>query len=121
LNNQKLVKVLHVDDEEIELEFTKIFLEDIDRDLIFKSMLDPWKALELLYKEKYDVILSDYNMNIISGIEFAKHVRSFTDIPIILYTGFGSEDVVAQALDIGINGYVMKRVSPAHYHELQRG
>jgi DNA-binding NtrC family response regulator len=118
LNNRTLVKVLHVDDEENELKFTKIFLEDIDPDLKIKSIADPRKALELLYEEEYDVILSDYKMDIISGIDFAKQVRSFTDIPIILYTGYGSEEVAAQAFKIGMNGYVKKRLCPTHYQDL---
>jgi CheY-like chemotaxis protein len=118
LNNNNLIKILHVDDEEHQLKFVKIFLEDIDPDMMVESLVDPKKALEILSSDDYDAVLSDYKMNHMTGIEFAEHIRSFTDIPIILYTGFGSEEIAEQAFRVGIDDYVTKRICPSHYNNL---
>jgi CheY-like chemotaxis protein len=118
LRNKETVRVLHVDDEEHELKFTKLFVEEIDPKIIVKSVFDPLEALELLRQEGYDLVLSDYQMKYMTGIDFTEHLRSFTDIPIIMYTGHGSEEVAEKAFKVGIDGYVRKRTSPSHYHHL---
>jgi CheY-like chemotaxis protein len=118
LKNEETVRVLHVDDEEHELMFTKIFLDGSEYGILVESFLDPLEALELLRGEDFDLVLSDYKMKYMTGIEFAERIRSFTDIPIILYTGYGSEEIAERAFKVGIDGYVMKRTYPSHYHHL---
>ena len=54
------------------------------------------------------------------GIEFAKKVRSTSNIPIILYTGRGSEEVAQRAYMVGIDDYIRKEVNPAHYQVLSK-
>jgi CheY-like chemotaxis protein len=112
------IKVLHVDDEELELKFTKLFLEISDNEISVTSVTDPHEVIELLKKDHYDLLLSDYKMNQMTGIELGELVRFFTDIPIILYTGFGSEEVAEKAFKVGINGYFKKGTCPSQYDSL---
>jgi len=44
-----------------------------------------------------------------------KQIRPISNIPIILYTGRGSEDVAT-----GVDDYVKKEVDPTHYHVLAK-
>ena len=57
----------------------------------------------------------DYLMPSINGLELAKQVRSFSDIPIIMYTGHGCEEVAVEAFYAGVNDYVLKDFYIDHY------
>lgn len=65
----------------------------IDPDLQIDSVKTPREALERLGKEEYDCIISDYKMPGMDGIQFAMKVREESNIPFLLYTGQGSEEV----------------------------
>jgi PAS domain S-box-containing protein len=77
-------------------------------------------AMDLMSKEKFDVIVSDYQMPETDGIEFLKTVRSRGwDIPFILFTGKGREDVVIDALNQGADYYLQKGGDlRSQFHEL---
>ena len=57
-------------------------------------------------------------MSPMDGIEVARSIRETSDIPIILYTGHGSEDVAVEAFAVGIDDYVRKEAHPLHYEVL---
>ncbi|MFP4052019.1 MAG: response regulator [Thermoplasmata archaeon] len=69
------IKVLHVDDETTLLDQAKIFLEKEEEKLDVTTVQMPKKALELLKKEDFDVIVSDYQMAGMDGLEFLEVVR----------------------------------------------
>ena len=114
-----LIRVLHVDDEESQREFAKMFL-DQDGVIQVTSAASGKEALQLLEKESYDCIVSDYQMPGMDGIMFARHIREHSNIPFILYTGRGSEEVAEVAFKVGIDDYVRKEVEPAHYQVLAK-
>ena len=67
------------------------------------------KALEMLEKEKFDVIIADYLMSDSTGLDLLEALRaSGDDIGFIIWTGHSSEDVVIKALNLGANHYVVK-------------
>ena len=45
-------------------------------------------------------------------------IREGSDVPIIMYTGFGSESVLEAAFKAGVTGYMRKKVDVEHYREL---
>ncbi|MHC1709265.1 MAG: PAS domain S-box protein [Methanomassiliicoccales archaeon] len=109
-----------VDDEPDICELTKLFLEgsgDIDVDT-FTSVL---QAREQLDRVDYDAAVSDYQMPEIDGISFLKSLRDGGDeIPFILFTGKGREEVAIEALNNGADFYLQKGGSPkALYAELE--
>ena len=66
-------------------------------------------ALEILSRKKFDAIVSDYQMPVMNGIEFLIHVREkLGNIPFILFTGKGREEVVIKAIDSGVDFYLQK-------------
>jgi CheY-like chemotaxis protein len=113
-----LLRVLHIDDDLNQLMFTKIFLEECDPDLIVESVSVPSEAVRALGVENYDCVVSDYQMEEMDGIVLTRRVRELSDIPIIIYTGRGSEEVEAVARAAGANGYVQKGIDPEHYRGL---
>jgi len=120
MTGEKPLKILHVDDEENQLEFTKLFLKQIENDVEIDSVTDPQEALELQEKQGYDCIVSDYKMFKMNGIELAEKVREKSDVPFILYTGQGSEEVAELAFSAGVDDYLRKETEPTHYQVLAK-
>ncbi|MBD3207039.1 GAF domain-containing protein, partial [Candidatus Bathyarchaeota archaeon] len=112
------VEVLHVDDSEDLLRFTKLFLEQNNPSFKITSVRSPEKAFLEIGNKHYDCLVSDYNMPSLDGLELARKIREKYSIPIILYTGQGSEEVAEQAFRAGIDSYIRKEMHPANYHVL---
>jgi PAS domain S-box-containing protein len=112
------VKILHVDDDVIQLQLVSEFFKLFEPTFETTTVTTPSEALELLKKEFFDCIILDYNMPEIDGIEFARNIRINFRTPIILYTGQGSEEVAERAFEVGIDDYLRKEIDPSHYHVL---
>jgi signal transduction histidine kinase/DNA-binding response OmpR family regulator len=64
-------------------------------------------------KEPYDLILMDWRMPGLDGIETTRYIRSidqFSKIPIIIMTAFGREEILKQADQSGANGFLLKPI-----------
>ncbi|MDD4483991.1 MAG: response regulator [Methanoregula sp.] len=108
-----MVTILYVDDEPALLEIGKLFLE-LQEDFHVETLPSAKLALERLGRtQRYDAILSDYQMPEMDGIEFLKEVRrQYGEIPFILFTGKGREEIVIQAINNGVDFYVQKGGEP---------
>jgi CheY-like chemotaxis protein len=68
------------------------------------------EALEILERERPDVILTDLIMPEVDGLELVQQVRGrFPSIPLILMTAFGSEEAAMRALRAGAANYIPKK------------
>jgi PAS domain S-box-containing protein len=114
-----MYSILYVDDEEKLLEIGKLFLEETG-EFHVDTVLSAVHATEKMKTLPYDAIVSDYQMPGMDGIVFLKTVRSrFGDIPFILFTGKGREEVVIQAINNGADFYLQKGGDPrSQYAEL---
>ncbi|MCX6649784.1 MAG: response regulator [Candidatus Bathyarchaeota archaeon] len=118
--SESKIKVLHVDDDENQLDMTRTFLELMDNCLQVKSEPSPNAALKKLEHGKFDCIVLDFKMPEMDGIELARRIKKKHNISIILYTGQGSEDVAEKAFAIGVDDYLHKEESPSHYQLLAK-
>lgn len=66
------------------------------------------EALSKLKKKFYDIIITDYKLPGINGLEFLKQIQSNTNIHKILITGYGSEKITSRALKLGVEGIILK-------------
>jgi PAS domain S-box-containing protein len=111
-HSEIMISVLYVDDEQFLLEIAKVFLES-QHEFNVAIVPSAMEALERLSTVSYDLILSDYQMPDMDGICFLKEVRSkFGNIPFILFTGKGREEVVIEAINNGADFYVQKGGDP---------
>ena len=117
-NNTK--HILCVDDDICLLNISKEILE-LDNDLKIDCALSVDEAFSKLSKGNYDAIVSDYEMPKKDGLMFLKELRDIkNEIPFILFTGKGREEVAVKALNLGANGYVNKQGNPETvYSELK--
>ncbi len=68
-------------------------------------------ALKALKKKKYDLILSDWNMPGMPGIELLKAVRSddeLKDIPFLMVTAEAEKENIVEAVKLGVSNYIVK-------------
>ncbi len=110
----KKISILFVDDEPGLLDQAKIFLERENEELDIITVSSANKALDLLQKENFGVIVSDYQMPEMDGLEFLEILRKEkeTDIPFIMFTGKGREEVAMKALNLGAQRYIQKGGDP---------
>ena len=69
------------------------------------------ETLQKLFDTKYDidVILLDYLLVNSTGLEILEEIRQITEIPVIIITGQGSEEVAVNAMKMGASDYIVKR------------
>lgn len=108
----KRYNVIYVDDEDSLLGLGQAFLES-DPEIRVSICNRAIEALEKIKSNSYDLIISDYQMPEMDGIEFLKAVRFFSkEIPFIIFTGKGREEIVIEALNNGANFYLQKGGDP---------
>ncbi|OPY40017.1 MAG: putative diguanylate cyclase [Methanoregulaceae archaeon PtaU1.Bin222] len=114
-----MISVLYVDDESPLLDLARIFMERTGGFRVITST-SAKEALESESIASVDAIISDYQMPEMDGIGFLKEVRKrYRDIPFILFTGRGREEVVIAAINNGADFYLQKGGDPkAQFAEL---
>jgi PAS domain S-box-containing protein len=114
--------VLYIDDEPDDLELGRLFLER-DGELRVETCGSALEGLAALRERPYDAVISDYQMPGMDGISFLKAVRAeFGDLPFVLFTGRGREEIAIAAINEGVDRYVQKGGNPvAQYAELAHG
>lgn len=71
------------------------------------------QALDIVEKNKLDIIFSDINMPVMSGLEFVYELKSRgNQVPIIMVTTEGSRDTVLEAIQNGAVGFIKKPFYP---------
>ena len=114
-----MIKILYIDDEPVLCDTTRLFLEE-HGEFKVDTLLSAEEAMKSPDLLTYDAIVSDYQMPVMDGIAFLKEVRQNSrDIPFILFTGRGREDIVIEAINNGANFYLQKGGEPkAQFAEL---
>jgi two-component system response regulator AtoC len=98
--------LLIVDDEKATREGLRAALED--RFDVYLAE-DAARAMELLEKEHFDVLLTDLRMPKEDGLQLISRAKSLQKPPVcILMTAYGSEDIAAQAIKLGADDYIPK-------------
>jgi two-component system, chemotaxis family, chemotaxis protein CheY len=76
-------------------------------------------ALKELRKEKVGLIVSDWNMPNMTGLELLKAVRadsSLKSIPFLMVTAEGQKENVIQAVQAGVSNYIVKPFTPETFN-----
>ena len=109
-------KVLCVDDEPDVVELTSIYLEREDDRIEVETAESAEAGLDRLAEEQFDCVVSDYDMPGQTGIDFLEAVReAYAELPFILFTGKGSEEVASDAISAGVTDYLQKEAGTDQY------
>ncbi len=78
------------------------------------------EALEVMSKNKVDMVVTDWNMPEMDGLTFVKAVRAkeeYKDLPILMITTEAAKEDILTALRSGVNNYVVKPFTPETLQE----
>ncbi|MFC7078495.1 hybrid sensor histidine kinase/response regulator [Haloarcula halophila] len=110
------IQVLHVDDEPDFADMTATFLEREDERFVIETATSASAGAAQLEQNRFDCVISDYDMPSQNGIEFLKSVREqYPELPFILFTGKGSEEVASDAISAGVTDYLQKEGGTDQY------
>lgn len=76
---------------------------------------DGFEAIAKLRENKFDLILTDWNMPEMDGLGFltaVRHSSSYSHIPIIMITSESVQDEVIKAVKNGVTDYIVKPFNP---------
>jgi two-component system chemotaxis response regulator CheY len=113
------IKVLIVDDFATMRRIVKGVLKQLGFNNIIEAG-DGDTALEELKKENIGLIVSDWNMPKMSGLDLLKAVRGnekFKSIPFIMVTAEGQKESVIEAVKSGVSNYIVKPFTPETLNE----
>ena len=105
------MNVLIVDDYATMLRIIKNLLKQLGFNNIDEAT-DGTEAFEKVKNKKYGLVISDWNMEPMSGFEFLKKVRAadedFKTVPFIMVTAESKTENVIAAKQAGVNNYIVK-------------
>ena len=106
----KSIKILVVDDFSTMRRIVKNILRQLDFNNIVEAD-DGSTALDILQKEKINMIVSDWNMPKMTGLELLKAVRAddaLKDIPFLMVTAEAQQENIIEAVKSGVSNYIVK-------------
>ncbi|MDP6506885.1 MAG: response regulator, partial [Planctomycetota bacterium] len=102
------IKILMIDDD---LVTRKVAMGQLQQDfpgLHFRDVGTLEEFRSALPEDEFDVIITDFQLPDGNGIEILRHVRrNMPDLPVIMFTGTGSEEIAVRAMRSGLNDYVL--------------
>jgi two-component system chemotaxis response regulator CheY len=107
------MRVLIVDDYATMLRIVKNLLKQIGFENVDEAS-DGGAALQMMKLQKYGLVISDWNMQPMTGIEFLRKVRADADLratPFIMVTAESKTDNVIEAKNAGVSNYIVKPFS----------
>jgi two-component system cell cycle response regulator len=107
--NLKKLNLLFVDDDAlVNKSFSLIFKK------YFKNIYKAYngeEGLEIFKNNHIDIVISDIQMPIMNGIEMAKEIKKINEeIPIIFMTAFDESKYLKEAIEIGVEAYILKPI-----------
>ena len=108
-----------MDDEPAAANLAAIYLERIHEDMSVAVETAVTAALYRVKHEAFDCVVSDFNMPEMDGLAFFEAVRDINpDLPFILFTRKGSEEIASETLSAGVIDYLQKSTEIDQYELL---
>lgn len=112
-----MLKILLVDDNpddrfltirELRREYPDVHVVQVTDEAVFRRALQ---------EDTFDAVITDFQLRWTTGLEVLKRCKEFNpDLPVIMFTATGDEEVAVQAMKAGLDDYVLK--SPKHFGRL---
>lgn len=103
----KKMKILLIDDDEWIRDSLNLFFESEGCQITVLETAE--EGMEELKEQAYDIIIADYRLPGMDGLEFLKRIKeSYPEAMKILITAYGSKEVVLEANKIGVQDFIEK-------------
>lgn len=106
----KSIPILIVDDYRTMIRIIRNLLQQLGFENVDEAY-DGAGALAKLKERRFGLVISDWNMEPVSGLELLRQIRAdpqLSDLPFIMVTAQGRADRIAAARQAGVSGYVVK-------------
>ncbi len=112
-----MIRILLVDDDPDDRLMVKRELSQHLEDAEFEEIRDSEEFQEVLHNNLLNLVITDYQLRWSTGLDVLKEIKNrYPDVPVIMFTGTGSEEVAVEAMKAGLDDYVLK--SPKHFKRL---
>lgn len=102
-------RILIVDDDKSILRMLEFGLKKLGSDYQFFTSKDIYGAMEQIEKEWFDLVITDYMMPGMTGVDLARAVRKISpDTQVVLMTAYGSSELRNTTDNLGIDGFLNK-------------
>jgi len=119
MKNMEKLRILVIDDDRVHLEGMVVLLEDENYAVDQADCAET--ALKLIHKNNYDLIITDYKMQKIDGMELLKMINDYDPLlKVIMVTGYSSIEDAVKAIHLGALDYIPKPVDPVKLKEVVR-
>lgn len=102
--------VLFADDDRDLQQVIGLTLEDAGFQVLFAD--NGYQASEIWRSTAIDVVILDFNMSGLNGVQACRKIRQKSDVPILIITGNANEEDVVRGLEAGADDYLVKPVRP---------
>ena len=102
-------RIFIVDDHQMVIDGINLMIEDIPEFMVIGESTRPLLVIDLLENAAADILITDVGMPDMSGVELSRAVKNkFPHIKILALSMFGDSQVIAEMIDAGISGYILK-------------
>jgi PAS domain S-box-containing protein len=110
-------RILIIDDNSFDRELVRRELTREFPEIEVDEVFQPDAFSEYLERGGFDLVITDYSIKWINGLEVLRAVKSkYRQCPVIMFTGTGNEEIAVSAMKNGLDDYVVK--SSKHYFRL---
>jgi signal transduction histidine kinase len=103
------MKFLLIDDNPFDRELLKRGLTALFAGAVYVEVIDNQSFEHALQTLDYELVFTDYQLKWITGLEILKRIRHLSaDLPVIMVTDTGSEEIATEAMKNGLNDYLLK-------------
>ncbi|MEZ5541696.1 MAG: response regulator [Pseudomonadota bacterium] len=109
--------ILIIDDQLTSRQILKQLVSTIEQNLVVQDFANPLEALAWVSRNPVDLVLVDYKMPEMNGVEFIRKYRmspTSAHVPVIMVTSIEDRNVRYEALGVGATDFLMK---PVDHHE----
>ena len=115
------IRIVLVDDHQIILDGLSMLLDQDPSFDVIASFSHPEKALSFLSVQEPDVLLTDYSLPVINGLELIRKAKVIHPaMKAALLSMHDEPSIVREAMKLGVNGYLLKNIQQAELKEAIR-
>ncbi len=110
-----MARILIVDDDDMNLKMAEFILKKDMKDIEVLLADSGMKAIDILQREKVDLVLLDFQMPMMNGLKTLEIIRKredMKDVAVIFLTASSDRDTVMQAGMMGVQDYIKKPFMP---------
>lgn len=111
--NGEATRIVVVDDEALLRQGLVLMLDGADGIDVVGEASNGKLAVEVIQRERPDVVLMDIRMPVMTGIEAVRTLRELgIDVPVIMLTAFDTDAFILRSLEAGAVGFLLKTTAP---------